>query len=64
MESINNVVNLTQLNVCIESIDLKDSIFPVPVHVDDRKFTKFIFDNLFHNFISHNLGHNSVVVCR
>ena len=46
MESINNVINLIQPNLCMVS-NFKDALFSVAVHVDDQKFLKFIFDNLF-----------------
>ena len=47
METINNVINLIKSNVHMASIDLKDTVFSVPIHKDHHKYLKFIFRNLF-----------------
>lgn len=47
MKSIDNVINLVQANVYIASFDLKDAFSSETVHVDDKKFIKFNFDNQF-----------------
>ena len=47
MKSIDNVINLVQANVYMASFDLKDAFSSEIVHVDDKKFTKFNFDNQF-----------------
>ena len=47
MESINYVINLIQPNVYMTSFDLKDAFLSETVHVGDKKFIKFNFDNSF-----------------
>ena len=48
MQCINNVIIVIQLhNLYIASIGLKDAIFSAPVHMDDQKFLKLFFENLF-----------------
>ena len=37
MESVNNVIKLIKPNVCMASIDLKDTFFLVPIHKNSTK---------------------------
>ena len=44
MESIHNVIDMVQHNFWMESVDIKDAFYSIPIKLEHLKFLKFLWD--------------------
>jgi hypothetical protein len=50
METVQSIIQATELDLWATSIDLKDAFFHIPVHPDHRKYLRFTVDGIHYQF--------------
>ena len=51
MDTINSVLKLVTKNCYMAKIDIKDAYYSVPIHEDDKKYLKFVYNNKLYVFV-------------